>query len=603
MLRINAKTIKSFLIGYAIYIALALFSVMLARASQNVAVFWPANAVIVLMCIANGRAQLPAFILAAFCANATIQIGFGDPLLMIVGFPLANCLEILVAYFGLQLLQFDKTPIDSPKKAMSLLGVVSVAAMPAAAIGSTVVSLVHGGSPFGALINWWAGDIVSAMIIYLPVLSMRAENEKPVSFANIRMVDIRDFARLCFSFVLGFLVLSALTLPLALILLFPTLWLALKGRPFQVALISSILSLAISGAAVIGVLPGISPDMALRDIVFQQQTLALFCTFPPFLIAVTISNFTKSQTELAQRHEALTITLSHMQQGVSVFDRDGKLTVWNEKYLQIFGVDPKIIFAGVSFQAILDQQNEDGKFNGDPAQIQSNILAHVNRGTELYTETKMTSGRYIRSVHSPTPVGGWIGTHEDITEKRMLADKLAYDALHDVLTDIPNRRYFEKEFAGRLRVAQGEKSAVTLFSIDLDNFKKINDTHGHEVGDEILKWAAQNLERVKRKGDFLARVGGDEFMLIASKGTDPKTAENLGKRINESFGQAVEMLGVTCLCNVSIGIAHAADGQVSARQLLSQADVAVYAAKKKGRGRYQLYDFSKDENRDGLIAS
>ncbi len=221
-------------------------------------------------------------------------------------------------------------------------------------------------------------------------------------------------------------------------------------------------------------------------------------------------------------------------------------------------------------------------------------MSCVSRGNVHFAETELGSGRIIKSVHSPTPVGGWIGTHEDVTEVRLLEKRLAHESLHDVLTGVPNRRYFEREFADRLIVSQLEKKPIALYTIDLDKFKLINDTYGHDVGDDVLLWAATTIKRITREHDFIARMGGDEFIMIGSDNTDVSQIERIAEQFCEELDRTMQFKGNMCVCRASIGVAYSADGQVSRHDLLTQSDIALYAAKQAGRGTYKVYDFASD---------
>ncbi len=229
-----------------------------------------------------GRREFPILLLAAFAANAATQLVYGDNLQLAIGFPLANSFEVLAVYIGFQVAGFQHEGTTTPQRGLLLLAIVAIAAVPAAAMGSATVAFVFG-APFGdTFVQWWAGGIVSSMIVYLPVFAFRHNAvQRNLSQILSRRVVI-ECCVLVASFAFGFAVLLALHLPPAIVLVFPTLWLALKGRVFEVAMASSLLSLGTSAAVVMGFWPSLSLDLPLRDAVFQQQTLALFCTFPSF---------------------------------------------------------------------------------------------------------------------------------------------------------------------------------------------------------------------------------------------------------------------------------------------------------------------------------
>jgi len=594
----NAASV--FFLGFVTYFALAVASVFLARVSHNVAVFWPANAVLVSIALLFGREKFPILLLSAFAANAATQLVYGDNWQLAVGFPLANSLEILVVYVGFQLVGFQAKGTNTPQRGLLLLAIMALAAVPAAALGSLTVTYVFG-APFGdTFIHWWAGDIVSSMIVYLPVFAFRHSSVRQQLSQLVSRRAVVEGCVLIASFAFGFVVLLALHLPPAIVLVFPTLWLALKGRVFEVALTSSVLSLGTSAAVVMGMWPSLAVDLPLRDAVFQQQTLALFCTFPSFLIAIAIANFEASQEKLAAHTDVLGTTLTNMNQGVSVFDENHNLILWNDKYLSCFGMTERDVEKGAPFVSLLELQKANGDFDGNPQDLVDKIMARVSRGEVHFAETELGSGRFIKSVHSPTPVGGWIGTHEDITEVRLLEKRLAHESLHDVLTGVPNRRYCEREFTDRLIVSQLEKEPIALYTIDLDKFKLINDTYGHDVGDDVLLWAAKTITRVAGENDFVARMGGDEFIMIGSENAHVSQINRTAQQLCEELDRTMQFKGNICVCRASIGVAYSVDGQISRHDLLTQSDIALYAAKQAGRGTYKVYDFATGQHQPKL---
>ena len=589
------RQVKAFLLGYTVFFALAMGSVFLARLSDDVAIFWPANAAIVALAMVMSQRNLVALVLAAYIANATTQVMFGDQWMAILGFPLANATEIVCMFLLMRWLGIGLSKEFTPNFALKLLGAVATAAVPAALVGSHVVLALFGASVYDTFIHWWAGDIVSSMIVYMPLFAFA---RKGGWNAFLRMFDarrLREWTIVALSCVVGFFVLVAIHLPPAIVLLFPTLWLALRGRVLEVALISSVLSLATSAAVVIGIWPSLSADLSLRDAVFQQQTFSLFCTFPTYLIAIAVENLQRLQIQTAQRNDILNLMLSNMNEGVSMFDQNGRLTLWNQKYLDIFGMKEEDVSHDVGFTELLELQRKNGDFEGDPQELQNTILGYVNRDQIFTGETILNTGRYIKSHHAPTPVGGWIGTHEDVTHNRLLEERLAFESRHDALTGLANRRYFDQEYSHQVKVSREGENAIALFTIDLDRFKTINDSYGHDVGDAVLVWAADILRTVVDEAGFVARIGGDEFMVIVSEDANEHNLRSLAKALLAKLNEPLEVAGHTFICGASIGIAYAPDGQSDKDHLMTQSDIALYSAKQSGRNIFKLVNFANSK--------
>ena len=169
-------------------------------------------------------------------------------------------------------------------------------------------------------------------------------------------------------------------------------------------------------------------------------------------------------------------------------------------------------------------------------------------------------------------------------ERRRLEDKLQHEALHDPLTDLPNRRLFqdrvERACAGK---ARGHGTA--LLFVDLDGFKVVNDSKGHDAGDRILTGVAERLKGCVRASDTVARIGGDEFAIVLGDVTQPVEVVGLADRIIESLSRPFDLVSSTACIGASVGVAiH--DHAESPSELCARADAAMYSAKRSGRGAY-----------------
>jgi diguanylate cyclase (GGDEF)-like protein/PAS domain S-box-containing protein len=191
---------------------------------------------------------------------------------------------------------------------------------------------------------------------------------------------------------------------------------------------------------------------------------------------------------------------------------------------------------------------------------------------------------------------GFVGTVEDVTDRLAVQDALARAARHDALTGLPNR----VALAELLEDAAGSDNLALLF-LDLDNFKVVNDSLGHAVGDELLAVVARRLATAVRTGDVVCRLGGDEFVIAAHNVTDDDTARNLAMRLLEVLAEPVTLAGVLIRPGCSIGVVRT-DGTGDGAGLLGDADVAMYQAKAAGKGRYALLDdAARKAARDRLL--
>jgi diguanylate cyclase (GGDEF)-like protein len=174
-----------------------------------------------------------------------------------------------------------------------------------------------------------------------------------------------------------------------------------------------------------------------------------------------------------------------------------------------------------------------------------------------------------------------------LTKLSVLQDELKHQAFHDGLTQLANRSLFRENVDARLAATVHGDRSVVMF-VDLDDFKFVNDTYGHEAGDAMLVEVARRLNLCTRGSDLTARLGGDEFAILVDDGADLSNAERVAQRITDSIGQPFLLGDIQTHAAASIGIAAGRQGD-SAEDLLRQADVAMYSAKAAGKGRWAIY--------------
>ncbi len=181
-------------------------------------------------------------------------------------------------------------------------------------------------------------------------------------------------------------------------------------------------------------------------------------------------------------------------------------------------------------------------------------------------------------------VYGWRIMSRAAKENGKLADQLGREAMHDAPTSLPNRRYFEAQAELALRQAARNSSSFALMILDLDGFKKVNDTFGHWTGDDVLQEAARRLRGTLRTGEFLARLGGDEFAAIITTDATRAGMARLAKRFIGAMAPKIHPSLDDGAVGVSLGVAVSRNGGASLVDLLESADDALYASKRNGRG-------------------
>ena len=285
------------------------------------------------------------------------------------------------------------------------------------------------------------------------------------------------------------------------------------------------------------------------------------------------------------RLRAVVDNLGH---GLSLYDKRGRIVVCNQQFLDIYRLPTEFGKAGTSFRRILEARvlgnthvGEDG-----PGYVESRLGA-VHEQKPIGGIHRLNSGQVISMTHQPMADGGWVSTHRDVTELFNMQAELTHLAYHDPLTGLPNRTLFYQRI-GRAFDTAAEADGFAVLCLDLDGFKPINDMLGHATGDAQLRQFAARLTRALGPRDTAARMGGDEFAILHTGG-DEESALDLAHRIAEFSQQPFDFDGEVVSVAVGIGIAHAPLDGADTDALLHSADLALYSAKRSGRGGIRAY--------------
>jgi diguanylate cyclase (GGDEF)-like protein len=286
--------------------------------------------------------------------------------------------------------------------------------------------------------------------------------------------------------------------------------------------------------------------------------------------------------------------LNNMTQGVCMFGPDARLAVCNARYIQMYQLPTDKVQPGCTIHDLLALRKASGTEPGDLVRYTNHLLTSITEGKATTTIAQTTDGRIMSIVHQPMPDGGWVATHEDITERRRVEDRIAHLAHHDALTDLPNRVLLRERLEQGLQAIREKGQRFALLMLDLDRFKDVNDTLGHPAGDALLKDAAARLRGCVREADTVARLGGDEFAIVEGL-TDPAAeAGGLAERVLEVMNLPFDFDGQQMTVSTSIGIAIAPTDGTDPDQLMKNADLALYRAKSEGRETYRFFEAEMD---------
>ena len=299
-------------------------------------------------------------------------------------------------------------------------------------------------------------------------------------------------------------------------------------------------------------------------------------------------------SSLDQHVKDLNLALNNMRQGLLMFDESARVVVCNQRYIEMYGLSPDVVKTGSTLTEVIRHGTERGSFSGDPEGLSASILKRISRGAVTNVCLNTADGRTMNVIERLVPGGGWVVTHDDISESRQAEARIAHLTRHDPLTDLPNRAQFRESLRQALGwIRRGRRLAVLL--LDLDHFKTINDTLGHPVGDDLLKAVAARLQQCVGDTGTVARLGGDEFGVVQIRIHDPSETAALAEQIQQAVAVPYELSGHHLLINVSIGIALSPDEGLDADSLLRNADIALYGAKAGGRGTCKFFEKTMDD--------
>jgi diguanylate cyclase (GGDEF)-like protein/PAS domain S-box-containing protein len=296
------------------------------------------------------------------------------------------------------------------------------------------------------------------------------------------------------------------------------------------------------------------------------------------------------ETDLRAALSLVRATLDSTADGILVVDAEGRVTSYNRRFVELWRLPEDAVRAGDDEHILglaMRQLSDPELF----LRKVEELYAHPEE--ESYDMLDFADGRVFERFSMPQRVGGEVvgrvWSFRDLTERKRLEDELVYRAFHDQLSGLPNKARFCDRVQHAADRAERNADGFAVLFLDLDNFKKVNDSLGHEAGDRLLVAAAQRLGGCLRAGDTPARLGGDEFAVLLEQVNDPGVARQVAERIRDAFRVPIPINGRDVVSTVSIGIAFGGRLTTS-EQILRDADLAMYTAKARGKNRFELFE-------------
>jgi len=304
---------------------------------------------------------------------------------------------------------------------------------------------------------------------------------------------------------------------------------------------------------------------------------------------IDISERKKAEEEL----QMAGLVYQAVSEAIIVTDADNRIVSINPAFTditgytlhEVIGKDPKLLRSGCQDKDFYENMWHvlltTGNWQGE--------VWNRRKNGEIYVEWLT-----INAIYNPDgSIHRWVALFSDISEKKKAEEIIRHHANYDALTALPNRRMIHDRLEHQIKKARREKRPLALLFVDLDRFKEVNDTHGHEMGDILLKEAADRMLNCVRESDSVGRLGGDEFTIILGELEDNASVKRIVNCLLEKLAEPFELGNETAYISASIGITFYPDDANDITALFRNADQAMYTAKRKGRNGFHYYDAMK----------
>ncbi len=310
-----------------------------------------------------------------------------------------------------------------------------------------------------------------------------------------------------------------------------------------------------------------------------------------------LDRLTQARLAIARSKTTLDEALESMVSGFLLLNSEHQVVTWNRRFMELYPWTAAVMAPLVPFRKVLEAAAAHHLIGASAAELQE-WIAHrlsLQLNAQGINEQQLPNGQIIQITEQRTPDGGLVIVYNDVTELRRATAEIEQLAFYDVLTTLPNRRLLMDRMQQAMTSSARSGYYGALLFLDLDHFKTLNDTLGHEIGDLLLRQVAQRLKSCVREEDTVARLGGDEFVVMLNDLSEHSQeaatlAQQIGEKILHRLNQPYQLATHSYRSTPSIGATLFNALQIAPADLLKQADIAMYEVKLRGRNALCFFD-------------
>jgi diguanylate cyclase (GGDEF)-like protein/PAS domain S-box-containing protein len=597
----RAWAVETLFVAGAYYVS-AVLSLQVALVGRQVTPIWPPTGIAVVGLLVFGRRVWPGIALAAFLVNAPIGPSAIGASFIAAG----NTLAPLLAAFLLQRVGF-RLELDRLRDALAIVFLGALGSMVVSATIGTTILLLSGSITAGSFMStwsvWWAGDALGVLVIAPLLFTLWTRSGSPLTWRSRG-----EFAGLLvFLGIVTFVVFRGGLQDKYLV--FPLLgWVV--WRFGQRGAASS--ALLVCALAVWAASKG-TGSFAHDSLLAKMGSLQVFnatVALGSFVFAAVVGEHRRTTQELARNESRLNGLLSSAPNAILVVEEDGSIQLANARAEDMFGYERGEMI-GMSVEALVPEGLQAAHARHRDEYLMEPRTRPMGFGLDLAGRRKDGSEIPVEIGLSATDSPKRLVTCiiSDITQRKRAEQEIGFLAYHDQLTGLANRAMFEQHLEAALARARRENSSVAVVYLDLDNFKLVNDSLGHQMGDKLLVEVASRLATAGRETDLLARQGGDEFLILLAdldgrqgdEGASPvEVAESVARRIHDGLSAPFIVDETDLYVSASIGISLFPDSGSDVGEILMDADAAMYESKRVGPGKYTASSTRRDRSSSEL---